>query len=63
MLWTNSLGYIKLSYDITIFEWVRVFLLLNNDDKKCKQSSTKNYRRHVQEHFEKIKINLIIENK
>ena len=27
------------------------------------QSSTINYRRHVKEHKEKIKINLIIENK
>ena len=35
-----------------------VFLeLLNNDDIKCKKSST------INEHVEKIKINLIIENK
>ena len=41
-----------------------VFLkLLNNDDIECKKSSIINYRRHVQEHVQKIKINFIIENK
>ena len=40
-----------------------VFLkLLNNEDKKCKQNSTVNFL-VVSEPIEKIKINLIIENK
>ena len=40
-----------------------VFLkLLNNEDKKCKQNSTVNLL-VVSEPIEKIKINLIIENK
>jgi len=37
-----------------------VFLkFLNNNDIKCKKSSTINYRRHAYEHVEKIKINLV----
>ena len=47
------------------FGWTRFknfFFKLLNNDKKCKQNSTVNLL-VVQEQVEKIKINLIIENK